>query len=74
MLEISYLGSRGIVLCSEIEGADQCVSAPGLFSHMQKSRFSHDEAHLSVFVSTMVIQQKASILKSEYYLFVTYFF
>ena len=51
-LEISYLGSRGIIyyLCSVNKGADQLSGTAKLicvfvFAYA-KSRFSHNEAHL----------------------------
>ena len=49
-LEISDLGSRWHVLCSKNKDTDQllghCISDLRLcFSHIQKSRFTHDAAH-----------------------------
>ena len=48
--EISYLGSRGVVLCSENKGVVQLrgyhAADLRLCFAYAKSRFSHDEAHI----------------------------
>ena len=55
MLEISDLGSRGIVLCSENKGADQVRAADlRLCFAYAKSSFSHDAAPIDVAVATII--------------------
>ena len=50
-LEISDLGSRGIVLCSENKGADQLCSYGAadlcLCFHLHKKQISHDIANFT---------------------------
>ena len=46
-----YIGSRGIVLCSENKGADQ-----RLCFRICKKRFSHDEAEMYLIGHTLMTQ------------------
>ena len=55
MLEILFIGSRGIVACSENKGPDLLIMICVFVFQYAKSQFSHDEAHFMIFKQITVI-------------------